>query len=193
MAIDVTVFHKINTVDTCAIWNILSSARIFSAAIRAKCTLSCTRFVLYECLYKPRSNPALHERELQQKLKKARRDGHFADYDITIEDLQSVEVLRNRMNLAKGEISSIVFAKKTSQAFLTDDQGARKLAKAILPNHLVQTTPHLFGWLLFCGELSDSDKDIAIREHEKANRPLAKYLNEAYRIAMEMKLAHRHS
>jgi len=188
MAIDVTTFHKINIVDTCSIWNILSSKRLFSAVVREKCVLSCTQFVLYECLYKERKVPTTSDDELKRRLCKARADGHFDKYNIAIEDLQNVEVIRNRMNLAKGEISSMVFAMKTSQAFLTDDQGARQLATILLSHKMIQTTPQLFGWLIFCGILTDSDRDQVISEHKAVDRPLAKYLNQAYYMAMEMRL-----
>ncbi|MDF5724128.1 MAG: XRE family transcriptional regulator, partial [Rhizonema sp. PD37] len=68
-----------------------------------------------------------------------------------------VEILQKRMNLSKGELTSIVFAKKTRQAFLTDDQKARKLASKVMQSDQVQTMPHLLGWLFFVSYLNDND------------------------------------
>jgi len=35
MAIDPSKFHLVNVMDTCAVWNVLSSARLYSAAKEA--------------------------------------------------------------------------------------------------------------------------------------------------------------
>jgi len=51
---------------------------------------------------------------------------------------------------------------------------------------LVQTTPHLLGWLFFANFLSDSDLPTIINEHEKKyNRKLAKYFTEMYYRALD--------
>ena len=81
-------------------------------------------------------------------------------YDFKIES--NLDVLEKRRNLGKGELSSIVFAKKAGQPFLTDDKGARNLAESILNKDQVQTTPHLCGWLFYKNILTDSDKDSII-------------------------------
>jgi len=127
------------------------------------------------------------------RLREERKQGKFRDYHIDIEDLQLIEVLKNRRNLSKGELSSIVFAKKTRQAFLTDDQSARILAQKILDPKMVQTTPHLFGWLFYSDYLIDSDKALIIKEHSELGRPLAKYFEEMYLKAYELKLSHRYA
>ena len=97
------------------------------------------------------------------------------------------------MNLGKGELSSIAFAKRTRQAFLTDDQGARKLATTSLDNCNIQTTPHLFGWLMYQQFLSDSDKDRVIAQHEEFDRPLKKYFEIMYTKALEYRLMNTHA
>ncbi|MBE9057574.1 XRE family transcriptional regulator [Sphaerospermopsis sp. LEGE 08334] len=82
--------------------------------------------------------------------------------------------------------NSIVFAKKTNQAFLTDDRCARNLASEVMNPRLVQTTPHLLGWLFFENFLGDSDLQPIINEHEKKyNRKLGKYFKEMYHRALE--------
>ncbi|WP_079914659.1 hypothetical protein [Paenibacillus sp. 32352] len=181
-------FYLHNVIDTCSIWNILSSTVFYSAVLQAKCTLICTRFVLYECLQKPRRSSTTEEEILKDRLISERNKGRLRDYHLSISDLQEVEILQSSKNLSKGELSSIAFAKRMGQAFLTDDQGARKLAAMFMENDKVQTTPQLFGWLFYEGHLIDSDKDIIIKEHTELNRPLSKYLNKMYEQSMQMKL-----
>jgi hypothetical protein len=107
---------------------------------------------------------------------------------VDVEDLQDVEILQNRKRLSLGELSSIAFANKTKQAFLTDDQKARRLAERVLQPDHVQTIPHLFGWLLFTGALQDSDKDCVIGEHAAMKRPLGRFFEEMYLSALEQRL-----
>jgi hypothetical protein len=188
MAIDITKFTLLNVIDTCSVWNLLSSKVLYQAARSARCNFCCTGFVIYECLFKPRKDQQ-SKKELQERLIKEQNNGNFKSHHISIEDLQEIDILERRKHLSKGELSSIVFAKRTCQAFLTDDQGARILAANVIDCTLVQTTPHLFGWLYYTGFLGDSDKDIIINEHEKfEGRPLSKYFNDAYMKALAVKL-----
>jgi predicted nucleic acid-binding protein len=140
-------------------------------------------------LYKPskKDNPTLSEMRI--RIKNAMAKGDFIQNSITIEDLQEVEILQKRRKLSKGELSSMVFAKKTGQAFLTDDQKARRLASTYMDLNKVQTTPQLFGWLFYISVLSDSDKTEIINEHKKMDRPLEKYFNDIYMWALECRLA----
>ncbi len=147
MAVNPSCFHKYNVIDTCSIWNIICSSPFYSATLIANCEFICTGFVFYECLVKKRANESNSDNVLQGILTKEIDKGKFPIHHISIEDLQEIEILENRKKLSKGELSSIVFAKKIRQAFLTDDQGARKLAETILDKKMVQTTPQLFGWL----------------------------------------------
>lgn len=178
MAIDPSQFHLHNVTDTCAVWNVLSSRILYSRARDAGCNFCITRFVLYECLHKPRKNPVQVEIQLQLRLEHERDLGRFRDHSLDIADLQDVHIMEKRERLSKGELVSIAFAKKTQQAFLTDDQKARKLGQSVLPSKMVQTTPHLFGWLFFTDRISDGDKDQIIQEHTQFDRPLAKYLRD---------------
>lgn len=190
MAIDISRLHLLNVADTCAIWNVLSSRILYSATPTAKCIFSCTRFVHYECLIKPRTRVTTEETELLNRLKAERAKENFIDYHIEIDDLNDIEILEKRRNLSKGELSSMIFAKRTQQAFLTDDQGARKLATKFIETRMVQTTPHIFGWLVYSGFLGDSDMNSIIQEHSSLGRPLAPYFKQAYLQALECKLAH---
>ena len=191
MAVDPRNFHLINVADTCSIWNILSSKVLYYASISAKCSFSCTAFVYYECMHKPRKHISAKEQELQLRLEQQREIGQFQMFHIDLDDLNDLEVLEKRRHLSKGELSSMVFARRTQQAFITDDQSARKLASNCIPNDRVQTTPQLFGWLIYSGILGDSDKDVVIREHVFFGRPLEKYFNQIYIKALEYKLAYK--
>jgi hypothetical protein len=160
-------------------------------AVAAGCVFSCTRFVEYECLSKPRKNHNNKDIELQNALRKEQSNGHFQVYHLDINDLLEVEVLANRKRLGKGELSSIAFAKRTNQAFLTDDQKARKLAVDVMGFERVQTTPHLLGWLFYRTLLGDSDKDKIVSEHSSYNRPLGIFFEEVYQQARQFALIGR--
>ncbi len=188
MAIDPSHFHLLNVTDTCAVWHILSSRLLYMTASSAGCSFCCTYFVYYECLHKPRKNPSKKDVELQDRFRNECRRGAFSSHHLDIEDLQDVMILENRKKLSKGELSSIAFAKKTRQAVLTDDQKARKLAEQVMDRQMVQTTPHLFGWLYFTNRLSDGDRAEIIAEHEKYNGRLAPYFEIMYREALRCRL-----
>lgn len=188
MVINISEFYRINIIDTCSIWNILSSKLFYQASLNAKCYFSCTKFVIYECLHKYRKSPSTKEIDLQNRLMNEQTKGNFKEFHINIEDLQEVDILSKRKNLSKGELSSIVFAKSIGQAFLTDDQGARKLASEIIESKMVQTTPQLFGWLIYEGFLIDTDKPEIIKDHLDFNRPLAKFFDQVYLTALAIKL-----
>lgn len=182
---DPSKFHKLNVVDTCAIWNIISSQLLRTTAHSVGCYFCCTDFVYYECLYKPRTKIKPEDVALQDLFRQEMRDGKFKNYHLDIEELQEIEVLQKRKNLGKGELASIAFAKKTSQAFLTDDGGARNLAEVILTPQMVQTTAHLLGWLFFESFLSDSDLNQIICEHKKYNGNLEKHFMVMYHRALD--------
>jgi hypothetical protein len=188
MAIDPSQFHLHNVTDTCAVWNVLSSRILYSRARDAGCEFCITRFVLYECLHKPRRNESQVERRLQQRLQQERGLGRFQDYALEISDLQDVHIMEKRQRLSKGELVSIAFAKKTRQAFLTDDQKARKLGRDELPPNMVQTTPHLLGWLFFTSRLSDGEKSVILEEHKSFGRPLATHFDQMYQLALHYRL-----
>ncbi len=189
MAINVSHFHPYNVTDTCAVWNLLSSRMLYSTARSAGCVFCMTRFVLYECLHKPRK-PSEHGRLLQQRLKEEQSRVAFQAHPLSIEDLQDIGILESRGRLSKGELSSIALARKIGQAFLTDDQKARRLANS-MPGHMVQTTPHLFGWLFFTGRLTDGDKEVIINEHRGLGGPLSPYFEAIYLESLRCLLMQR--
>ncbi len=188
MEIDVSKFMKTNVIDTCAIWHVLSSKRLVSATKGARCQFAATAFVYYEALHKPRKAPKKTDLDLQNRLRSERESGWFGDCSLDISDLQDVGILDKRMRLGKGELTSIAFAKKAGLAFMTDDQKARKLGSSVIPRDRIQTTPHLFGWLMFSGVLADSDKEPVIREHEESGGQLRPYFEATYYEALRCRL-----
>lgn len=186
--IDPSKFERLNVADTCSIWNVLSSRVLYSAAKLAGISFCCTEFVRYECLHKP-GQPRPERSELQSRLRREISNGDFKCCKIDIEDLQQVEIIENRMRLSKGEISSIVFAKKSQQAFMTDDKKASKLARTVLDIGMVQSTTHLLAWLYFAGRLQDSDRNTVILDLTTLNRgSLKSHIDDAYHEALRCRL-----
>lgn len=187
MAIDPSKFHKINVADTCSVWNILSSRRLYVAAQEAKCEFCITGFVFYECLVKPRSSPTDADLELRERLERERKRGKFASHSCSIDDLQAIADLENRRRLGKGELSSIAFASKIRQAFITDDLKARALSESVADS-ITQTTPHLHSWLIFNNTLTDADHQEVLSQHTEMGGSLATHLDNAYQMALQCKL-----
>ena len=186
---NIQAFYNYNIIDSCSISNVLASLTLYRAAQLAKCQFYCTRYVIYECLHKRSSNISATFQIFRQRLNIVRDNGDFKCLNLSVEDLQEIDILESRKKLSKGELSSIVMARKTGQAFMTDDQKARKLACEYIEPQKVQTTPHLLGWLIFTSTLSDGDKDLIINEHEKMGRPLAEFYGMMYLKALELRLA----
>ena len=188
MRVDITKFNLLNVIDTCSIWNILSSQLLTFKSEDCGCQFCCTQFVKYECLSKPRTKKKNSDIELQNRLKMKINDGRYQDFPINLEDLQDVEIIRNRKRISKGEISSMIFAKKTRQAFLTDDQGARKVSEEYIGLTNTQTTPQLLGWLTYSGKMLDSEKDTIIMQHKNLDGILEKHFQDIYLKALELRL-----
>lgn len=188
MSIDVSTFTLVNVVDTCAVWNLLSSKLLYSSSKAERCDFCITSFVQYECLNKQRSRPSsAAELELINRLQSEKSSGSFMTVQCDIEDLQAISMLERRRKLGKGELSSIAFAMKAGLAVMTDDQRARRLAKEVgLAS--TQTTPHLLGWLVFKGRLCDHDKKRVIDQHVEMDGPLEPHFERAYILALEMRL-----
>ncbi|MGF6403294.1 hypothetical protein QF020_000964 [Pseudomonas frederiksbergensis] len=184
MAIDPSSFHRINVADTCSVWNVLSSIRLYAAAREANCEFCMTAFVHYECLVKPRTNPTEADLELRERLKREQQRGRFQAHSCTINDLQTIADLESRKRLGKGELSSIAFAMSIRQAFITDDQKARKLSVDV-GNTLTQTTPHLHSWLIFNNVLTDGDHGTVTSQHQSMGGTLGPHFNTAYDLALQ--------
>lgn len=131
--------------------------------------------------------------ELQKRLVSKMEVGSLQCHRIDIEDLQEVEVLRSRKRLSLGELSVIVFARKTRQAALTDDISAQKLARRELLAARVQSTPHLFAWLYFNSQMNDSDKDQMVADLRSFGRSLQPHLDEFHAEAQRCRLVSNRS
>lgn len=68
MALDPTNFSKAAVADTCSVWNMLSSRKLYQATMDAKLHFCVTPMVLYECLWKPRSSMTQEKDELIDRL-----------------------------------------------------------------------------------------------------------------------------
>jgi hypothetical protein len=82
----------------------------------------------------------------------------------------------------------MVFAKRTVQAFMSDDRKALKLAATVMAKEYLQSTTHLIGWLYFRGKLQDSDKDKIVAELKRFDRNLQPHLDKAYEEALRCRL-----
>lgn len=190
---DITQLEPYNVIDSCSVWNILLSPTIYQASIAAGCYYSVTNYVKYECLVKRRDTQrdtnAINT--LQREISKNR----FTACHISIDDLQEMEILENRKRLGKGELSSIVFAKKARLAFMTDDKKARKLGNDVLGKEYVQTTPHLVGFCFYKRHLLDGDFPKLIEEHKAILHggwgDLSPYFKEVYEESHRIRLINR--
>lgn len=188
MAIDPTNFSPMAVSDTCSVWNILSSRKLFQAAKSAKVHFCITPMVLFECLLKPRSIMTTEKDELITRLRKAREDGYFPIQECELNDL--VELARKAPSgLGSGEISCIATAYRIrSIAFMTDEKKARKFAESKL-SLTVETTPKLYAWLHFNCWLSDGDHVDIISEHKNyEKRPLTSFFQQAFEEALRCRL-----
>lgn len=189
MAIDPRNFSPMVITDTCSVWNILSSRKLFQSTCAAKITLFITPMVVYECLQKPRKNITSSQLELMSRLNKAISNNVFVNQTCDLEDLIAI-TNRAPIGLSSGELSCIAIAyKMRTIAFMTDEKKARYYAEQTLLLR-VETTPKLYGWLHFCRHLSDIDHGDVISEHEiYERRPLTKFFNAAYMAALQFKAA----
>ena len=193
MVLDPTKFSTISVFDTCSVWNVLSSRKLYQATIGANIYFCMTPMVLYECLYKTRSRMTPEKGELIKRLEKAREDGVFPIQECDLEDLAAIARIAPR-GLGSGEVSCIATAyRMRSIAFMTDEKSARKFASEELRLH-VETTPKLYAWLHYSGHLSDRDHEEIIREHEiYEHRPLTGFFQKAFDEAMRCRLMQRYS
>lgn len=188
MAIDPTKFFMVTVADTCSVWNVLSSRKLYQASIIAKVHFCITPMVLYECLYKPRSSITPEKNELINRLEKARKENAFPIQECDLDDL--VELARIAPSgLGSGEMSCIATAYRIrSIAFMTDEKKARKFASEKLAL-VVETTPKLYAWLHYNLFLCDGDHQDVIREHEHHEKmPLTKFFDEAYETALRCRI-----
>ena len=172
-----TAFNVANVADTCAVWNLVSSDQLYGAARMAGLTACLTAYVRYECLVKPRKRQSDEDTELCHRLSAALERKEISVHSLALEDLQEVELLSRRKRLGLGELSCLAFAKRTGICVLSDDRKATIFGREVLgAASRVQTTPHVFGWLLFLGHLVDRDIETVVTQHRAVRRPLEPHL-----------------
>lgn len=193
MAFDPRECHVVLVADTCSVWNLLSSHRLFRSARGAGRHFLITPVVLYECQQIAKGVVNAERTELLARFKDARSEGVFVEQGCDIEDLLAVS-RSAPLGLSSGELSCMAAAYKVrSIAFMTDDKQARRFAEQGL-QLVVVTTPKLYAWLHYHRHLLDSDHDDVVREHELyERRPLTKFFNKAYEVALQYRLMHQAS
>lgn len=188
MGLDPRKFHNMLVADTCSVWNLLSSRKLFRAACSAKVYFCITPMVLYECLYKPRKSITKEQEELINRFGSARRTGLFNTQACELDDLLTV-TKGAPAGLGSGELSCIATAfKLTTLGVMTDERLARRYAEQSL-RLIVETTPKLYAWLHYNRYLTDADHGDVVSEHEiYERRPLSQFFNEAYEAALQYQL-----
>ncbi len=188
MSFDPARFSATSVVDTCAVWNMLSSLRLNQAAIQAKLHFCITPVVLYECLHKLRPNVTTEQQVLMRRLEASRAAGRFPVQECSLDDLLSISA-KAPGRLGSGELSCIATAYRIrSIAVMTDEKLARKYAQGIL-GLPVETTPRLYGYLHYHMHLGGADHDEVIKEHERfERRPLTSFFNQTFEDAMRCRL-----
>jgi predicted nucleic acid-binding protein len=181
---DFSKISKFSVIDTCAILNLLSSDTFYTVITSQKFQFCYTTFVEYEALYRRVKTITQEIIDQRAKLQQETAKEVFRCERLSIDDLQDVEILEARKKLGKGELSSIAFAKKINQPFMTDDKKAKKLGEEILGKDNVLTSPRLLGWLYFNRILIDSDHKLIIAEHIKNGRKMTNVYNEIYHEAI---------
>ncbi|NIZ01197.1 hypothetical protein [Thalassospira lucentensis] len=184
-------FPAVASADTCAVWNILSS-RTLSSAIKGRCHLTLAKFVLYECLDKPRKKPS-EDLHLREQLRKEITSGkHFSLHELEIEDIQHlVADVGDIRRFDKGELAALALARKYRSGFITDDRVAKKVGERIVGNLCVRTTPHLVGWLVYCGHLTDGDVKTIISDNDNYRNTQGRigiYIQQCYEHAMGLRI-----
>ena len=191
--VDVRTFHPSNSLDTCAAWNLLSSARLTAAARSRGCGFAVAGYVRFEALDKPRTDPTAEEVLMREELRGHLARGiDFREVGLSADDLVAVARLPSSRSLGRGELAAAALALRIRCAVMTDDQQARRLLAACgLAG--VQTTPHLLGWLSYQGELTDGDVQTVVAEHERRiphrRGRLSRFFVAAWRQAMQHLLA----
>lgn len=191
MMFDVRSIYRLLIVDTCSVWNILSSRRLFSATKSANLTMCITPAVFYECFFKRRGEDSDVVIDLRCRLEQAIKEGCFPVQECSLADLVYVSQLAP-VKLSSGELSCIAVAYGIpTLVAMTDDKRARVFTENKL-NLNVETTPRLYGRLHYHRFLTDSDHNEIIQEHEMyEKRPLTEFFKNTYGIALQERLKNR--
>lgn len=175
-------------IDTCAIWNVLSSRKLHAACAALGFHFAVAAYCIWECLEKPRKRHKPGDVELRARLEDARAKGQFQDHSLSVEDLQEMDVLRQMKSLGRGELATIALAKRFNIGAQTDDDGGEKLAVRVLSLARVQTTPHIVAWLFFGGHLADHELQTILDEHASVDGDIGDRFRAAYEQGLRSRL-----
>lgn len=189
-------FPTISAIDTCAVWNILCSRALTIAAKSQDRHFVLADYVRYECLVKPRKPPSDIEVAMQGRLRdELASNRHFSVHQLDVADLtELVTAIGSPRRFHRGEVAALALARKLRNGFLTDDRVARRLGESMIGNSLVRTTPHLVGWLVYAGNLTDGDIPAIIRDNKgfRGNKGhLGDFFQKSYEHAMGLLLRDR--
>lgn len=191
-------FPRTVAIDTCSVWNILSSKTLTLAA-RQSCHFVLAEYVRYECLVKVwnvSSKSPADRTALQAKLSEALAAGkHFSVQPLSVDDLRGlVADVQTVRRFDRGELAALALARKLYSGFMTDDRIARRVGEEALGLDRVRTTPHLVGHLVYVGQLSDGDIQAVIKDNVALNTRygnLEEYIKKCYEHAMGLRLRER--
>lgn len=184
-------FPPVNAIDTCAVWNILSS-KILTAAVKGRAKFVLAEYVRYECLTKFRKNPEA-DADLRERLSRELASGeHFRTQKLEVGDLQElVASVGSVSRFHRGELAALALARRHGKGFMTDDRIARKIGEDVLGTDRVRTTPHLVGWLSYGGFLTDGDIPVIIADNHAFRGEYGKlgpFIYKCYEHAMGLRL-----
>lgn len=189
-------FPSTLAIDTCAVWNILCCRSLTIAAKNRNHHFVLADYVRYECLVKWRKNTTAIEAEMQSQLRdELATKRNFSVHNVEIADLlELVAVVGSPRRFDKGEFAALALARKLRNGFLTDDRAARKVGEHAIGTSMVRTTPHLVGWLIYKGQLTDGDIPQIINDNIKfrgSNGHLGAFIKKSYEHAMGLRLRDR--
>lgn len=188
-------FPTIVAADSCSIWNILSSKTLTLAVKGAGPHFVLAEYVKYECLGKKRSSIRSHDISVQKILRNELAEKrYFSVMSLDVEDLQLLARSGVHKVIDRGEIAAIALAQKISGGFLTDDYDARMTGEATLGISRARSTPHLVGWLIYSGHLTDGDIPQIIADNDAARNErgqIGSFINICYLHAMGLRLRER--
>lgn len=194
----ITSFPMVSTVDCCSVWNIICSQTLALAAKLHGHHFILADYVRYECLVKPRSAITPLGAALREKLQGELSSGKFFSVAaVSVEDLREVAAhVGQTKAFHQGEFAALALANKLGNGFITDDQRARSVGERVLGVSRVRTTPHLVGWLVYIGRLTDSDVPQVISDNTEFSESafyaawgrLAEFIRVCYEHAMGLRL-----
>jgi hypothetical protein len=109
MAFDPRTFSTLVTIDTCAVWNVLSAKKLSLAAFSSGVHFIITPMVNYECLFKARKQDTVEQNELKGRLKQVLAKQLISIQHCDLDDLITVARMAPK-KLSSGELSCLAMS-----------------------------------------------------------------------------------